>query len=61
MNYGKQKAKLFEPTTYEKIFQKQDSDNSIIEKRFARNYCIQKLFDEIGLDGMIAKVELKDF
>jgi hypothetical protein len=61
MNYGKQKAKLFEPTTYEKIFQKQDSDNSIIEKRFARNYCIQKLFDEIGLEGMIAKVELKDF
>ena len=61
MNYGKQKAKSFEPTTYERIFNKNEKDNLILEKRFARNYCVQKLFDEIGLDGMIAKVELKDF
>lgn len=61
MNYGKQKAKAFEPTTYERIFVRNENDNSILEKRFARNYCVQKLFDQIGLDGMIAKVELKDF
>lgn len=61
MNYGKQKAKKYEPTTYEKIFDKSETDNTIIEKRFARNYCVQKLFDEIGLEGMISKVELKDF
>ena len=61
MQYGKLKAIKYEPSTYEKLFEKKESDNSSIEKRYARNYCIQKLFDVIGLDGMIAKVELKDF
>lgn len=61
MQYGKMKARKYEATTYEKLFDKNESDNSLIEKRYARNYCIQKLFDEIGLEGVIAKVELKDF
>lgn len=61
MQYAKERAKKHEPTTYEKLFSKDDSDKVYIEKMYARNYCIQKLFDEIGVDGVIAKIELNDF
>jgi hypothetical protein len=61
MQYAKERAKKHEPTTYEKLFNKEDSDKVYLEKMYARNYCIQKLFDEIGVDGVIAKIELNDF
>jgi len=62
IEYGKKEAE-----TYISMLLNLDYDRSQkpsienVGKRFARNYCVQKLFDKINIEDLILSIQLKEF
>ena len=57
MKYGKEMAKKSEGLKF-KIVQK-ENDNLV--KIYARNFCVQKYFDQVNIDYLLNTIQPKDF
>lgn len=60
LKYGKEKS-ISHISTYWDIFDRNKPDGEEIVKRFARNYCVQKIFDTIDIDDFVSKINVDEF
>jgi hypothetical protein len=58
--YGKELAKRDERDIYG-FNSKEKYDIGLIEKRYARNYCVQKFFDKINIEELTLSINLSEF
>ena len=58
--YGKKKAREDKMDLYG-INSKEKYDINLIQKRYARNYCVQKYFDKIQIIDLILSMKLSEF
>ena len=61
VEYGKSKAAEYVDNHFVDIMSKQKPNKELIEKRFARNYCIQVMFTKFKLEEILEKIEIKHF
>lgn len=64
MLYGKRKAKEHIKTYFEDAIGRTNMEESqieIVEKRYARNYCVQKFFDTLDLEDFLSKMQISEF
>ena len=47
--------------THWDMFDKNKPDGEEIVKRFARNYCVQKYFDEVDIALLVSSVNINEF
>ena len=61
LEYAKVKV-LEHKTSYgDFVLGKEKPNNENLEKRYARNYCVQKLFETINIDEFIKTIKIEEF
>jgi hypothetical protein len=61
LEYAKVKVIEHNNTYGDFLMGKEKPNNENLEKRYARNYCIQKLFDTINLEEFIKTIKIEEF
>ena len=61
MEYGKRMAKEQRENMFVKVLLSEKPNKENVEKRYARNYCVQKYFDKLPLEEIIKSINLQDF
>lgn len=60
LKYGKERSANHVSTHWD-MFDRNKPDGEDIVKRFARNYCVQKIFDTIDIEDFCSKIKLEEF
>lgn len=58
--YGKEMSANHVATHWD-MFDRNKPDGEEIVKRFARNYCVQKIFDTIDIEDYVSKIKVHEF
>jgi hypothetical protein len=61
MEYGNKMADMYIANHYDNFFSRQKVDKDKIQKRFARNFCVQNLFENNTLNDLISVVKITHF
>lgn len=61
MTYGLEKSKNYVSNYFDDFIKGKKVKDEYFQKRFARNYCVQKLFETKSLNELISEVKITDF
>jgi hypothetical protein len=61
MEYGNKMSDMYIANHYDNFFSRQKVDKDKIQKRFARNFCVQNLFENNSLNDLISVVKITHF
>ena len=59
--YAKEQAKKHIKDYFDDAFKKESVNVENIEKRYARNYCVQVFFDNLDIEKLIATIKIEEF
>lgn len=61
LKYGKEEAQKHKKEYFDDAFKKEKVNVESIEKRYARNYCVQVFFNNLDIDKMISTIKIEEF
>ncbi len=61
LKYGKQEAQKYKKEYFDDALKKEKVNVESIEKRFARNYCVQVFFNNLDIDKLISTIKIEEF
>jgi hypothetical protein len=61
LSYAKEEAKKHIKDYFDDAFKKEKVNVENIEKRYARNYCVQVFFDNLDIEKLISTITIQEF
>lgn len=61
LKYGKKEAQKHKKEYFDDAFKKDKVNIEGVEKRFARNYCVQVFFNNLDIEKMISTIKIQEF
>jgi hypothetical protein len=61
LSYAKEQAKKHIKDYFDDAFKKENVNVENIEKRYARNYCVQVFFDNLDIEKLISTITIQEF